>query len=355
MNYTDLAAKLFCFLSALALVVLFFKYAFPYVVPFAVAWGVAHLIYPAASALAKRTRMSRRLCSALLVGAVFASISAVLIVGCNVAINEISRCFRYLDENSAEVEGIIKGVADRISSVGEGIPFLEKMQDRELVARIADWLNGALRDVFSSALERVGAAIPAVASNLLAILPDALIVCVVTVVACFYFAADIDVVKERVASLLPPRVLHFIRRIKRKLGGGFKRYIRACGVLFLITFAELFVGFLILGIERPFLLAVIIAFIDLLPLLGTAAVLLPWGAVLLAMGESFLGIGILVLLLVMTLIRQAIEPKIVGDSLGIHPLISLASMYIGYKLVGFFGMVIAPLAALALFSDDDHA
>ena len=103
-------------------------------------------------------------------------------------------------------------------------------------------------------------------------------------------------------------------------------------------------GFVILGLDYSFVLALIIAAIDFLPVLGTAAVLVPWGIVLLMMQNSFLGVGILVLFIVTTIVRQVIEPKILGKSLGVHPILTLLALYLGFKLFGLLGMFLLPLA-----------
>ena len=94
----------------------------------------------------------------------------------------------------------------------------------------------------------------------------------------------------------------------------------------------------------------LISFIDFLPLLGTGAILLPWGIVLLLMKDIFRGVGIILLMIVTTVVRQIIEPKILGDSFGVHPLITLIAIYIGYRIWGFWGLILAPLATLLLLS-----
>ena len=118
-----------------------------------------------------------------------------------------------------------------------------------------------------------------------------------------------------------------------------------------ITFIELFVGFLILGIDYSFVLAILIAVLDILPVLGTAVVLAPWGIILLLMKNYFLGVGMLILLLIISIVRQIIEPKILGDSFGVHPLVSLITLYIGLKLFGVVGMVLLPMIVMIVLSE----
>ena len=99
-----------------------------------------------------------------------------------------------------------------------------------------------------------------------------------------------------------------------------------------------------------FLLALLIAAVDFLPLLGTGVVLIPWGIICLILGQVRLGIGLLILYGVTTLIRQVLEPKLIGEGLGLHPLLSLLSMYAGLRLFGVWGMILAPLVAAGIKS-----
>ena len=103
-------------------------------------------------------------------------------------------------------------------------------------------------------------------------------------------------------------------------------------------------------IEYSLLLAIIIAFIDILPVLGVGTVLIPWGLITLMMKDFRTGTGLLILYGIITILRQFIEPKIIGKSLGLHPLVSLISMYMGFRLFGVFGMITGPLTAMVISS-----
>jgi predicted PurR-regulated permease PerM len=116
----------------------------------------------------------------------------------------------------------------------------------------------------------------------------------------------------------------------------------------LLTFLQGFIGLALLRVPYAFLLAVLLAVVDFLPLLGTGVILLPWAAVSLLLGEVKLGIGLAVLYGVTSVVRQVLEPKLIGEGLGLHPLVSLAAMYGGLRLFGVWGMILAPLLAAAV-------
>ena len=235
-----------------------------------------------------------------------------------------------------------------ISLIGERFPIANKIQNSELSILIKENINKFISTIWDSLLKSLGSAIPDLAAGIVMVLPNLLLSGLITVISCFYFAMDIDLINIKIKKLLPDKAVEYLSKIKRRLGGGLKKYIKAYVLIFLITFAELFLGFWVLKLDYAFVLALIIAFLDFLPLIGTGAILLPWGIVLI--NNLFKGMGILVIFAITTIVRQIIEPKIVGDSLGVHPLITLVSIYIGYRVFGFWGMILAPLIVLLLFS-----
>ena len=123
-------------------------------------------------------------------------------------------------------------------------------------------------------------------------------------------------------------------------------YAKAYLLLFLLTFVEVLCGLLILRRPYAFLVAFVIATVDILPVLGTGTVLIPWAVILLLSGQYRTGLGLLILYGVVTVVRQIAEPHLIGGTLGIHPLATLFFLFVGVRLFGFAGVLLAPLAAL---------
>ena len=126
------------------------------------------------------------------------------------------------------------------------------------------------------------------------------------------------------------------------------RYLRAFSLLLLIMFLVLFVGLTIIGAEYALLLAAITAIVDILPVLGVGTVLVPWSVISYISGDISRGTAILILYVAVIILRQFIEPKIIGKSLGIHPLLSLFSMYVGLRVFGVIGIILAPALVAGL-------
>ena len=129
------------------------------------------------------------------------------------------------------------------------------------------------------------------------------------------------------------------------MGGYFLAQFKIMFMVALILLA----GFVVLGVRYAFLLAILIAMLDFLPLFGTGTVLLPWAVVKLLSGEYMLAAGLALLYLVSQVARQMVQPKIVGDSMGLPPLLTLVLLYIGFKVRGISGMILAvPLGILGM-------
>ena len=109
-----------------------------------------------------------------------------------------------------------------------------------------------------------------------------------------------------------------------------------------LTFIELFIGFSVIGVNYAFLAALGVALVDILPIFGAGTVLVPWGVVALLTGNRFTGLGLLVIWAVISVVRQFAEPRIVGKSLGVSPLLALLAMYGGFRLFGVSGMILSP-------------
>lgn len=142
-----------------------------------------------------------------------------------------------------------------------------------------------------------------------------------------------------------------IREITKSLGG----YLKAEAILVLVSFAISVIGLYVLkfigmNITYPLLMALAIGFVDALPILGSGTIMLPWAVISALNGDLNLGIGIIVLWIIMSVVRQILEPKIVSGNIGIHPIFTLIAMYTGFKVIGIMGMLIGPIVLIILKS-----
>ena len=179
-------------------------------------------------------------------------------------------------------------------------------------------------------------------------IPGFVIKLVITVVATFFFAGDYDGILAFFKKFLSPKQETLVSRAKSYVTNVLFIYIRSYSLLFLITFGELCLGLFIFGIPYPVLIALGIAIFDILPVLGTGGILLPWAAVLLIMKEHGLAFGVVLLYLIILVVRNMLEPRIVGKQIGLHPLATLAALFLGLKLLGLVGLIAFPVALTVL-------
>jgi sporulation integral membrane protein YtvI len=221
----------------------------------------------------------------------------------------------------------------------------------------AEWeakLSAAISAAASSVLSGVLSSMTAVA----AAVPRILLFLLVSVVSVLYISWDLDRILGFIKRSLPPSVRAYTAAFKNGFLKTALLYLRSYGILMLMTFVLVFVGLLVLRAEYAILLAALIALLDVLPVIGVGTVLVPWSVISFLMGSTARGVGLLVLLAMHEIMRQIAEPRILGKSLGVHPLITLMLLYVGYSLFGIWGLIFVPALGIligALFNKEHSA
>lgn len=188
------------------------------------------------------------------------------------------------------------------------------------------------------------------ASNIAKALPGIFIGMIVFILSSYFMVADPGTISKAVNRIFTQKFLERMRgvktQIKKYLGG----YVKAQAIIMCIAFFVILIGLSFLGVNYALLIAIGIAFLDALPFFGSGAVLWPWAALSLINGDFKLGIGLVVIYIAVALMRHLIEPKIVSTSIGMNPLLTLMSMYIGYRLLSIGGMILGPVILMLIIS-----
>jgi sporulation integral membrane protein YtvI len=254
-----------------------------------------------------------------------------------------------LSENSDQIGESVGAFFDKISSLADRkSPILESLLKIDQFREFWENIDSVIANVITSTVSSITSWIPGALLGIIGKLPSLMIFLLITVISCFYFSSDIDRINQKTVSLLPMKMQKKVPDIKKRLFKRISGYVRAYFILLLLTFGELLVGFSVLRVPYPLILAVVISILDILPLLGVGTVLIPWSIISFAIGDHKLGIGLLVLFAVNSIVRELLEPKIVGKSLNIHPLLMLALIYVGYALFGIQGLFMIPVIAVLL-------
>ncbi len=339
-GYKRVIVVTFYLLLAAVLTFVFFKYLLRCVLPFAAAFVIAYSLRPVIAFMCEKLKMPRfvsvLLCATVIIGAVLLLIYLIF----SRALSEAAGLMKYLS-----AENIMLAVSNISESVKGVLIRVFPSMTEEIQVRINS-LAENLDAVAISAAERVLPYIGRGAVNLVSFLPQALLFAGVTVLSLFYFGCDYERITSFLKLQLSDKASEFVFALKEQFFVTVINVVRAYGILLLMTFLELLVGFVIMGISYATLLAALIALVDILPIFGTGTVLIPWGVIELLTGNFKTGLCILALYVIIVTVRQIAEPKILGVSVGLHPLVTLMAMYFGLKIAGFAGLFIFPFVVI---------
>lgn len=314
------------------------RYLLPALYPFAIAYALSFLLNPAMRYLNRKIKLPKGVGAFLLVTVAVALVFLVLYLVINRAAAEIGRLSTYLSSLTAEELAPIK---EKLRALLDRLPLVDGEKALQTaLTRLQAVLTDSLPNVQSTV---------SMATGLFTGILDFALTFVVTVVSCYYMTVDRARVSAFFYRLCPQSLARHLRPIRTEVLGALGKYLKAYGIIILITFTELFAAFTVLHLDYALLLAAVIAVIDILPVLGTGTVLIPWALVCLFITRNlYLGVGLIITYIVIMVIRQIVEPRIVGGSIGLHPLATMVAMFAGLKLFGVFGMLFLPFAVLTL-------
>lgn len=306
-----------------------------YLTPFVLATIVAYIMQRPAELVSKKIKIKKEPCAALLALLVYLFITGVILFLIYETVFFISDILSASPHFIDNISHQILSLQNRLNSVFEGLSpdLAENLSD--IVGQTVKSVSVRLTEWLSSFAARLAKGTPSFFFSV-----------IVALVASCYIAKDYNRLKKFVTGLLNQKVYKSAVRIKRIFTKSILKIIKGYVILSLITYAELTVGFFILRIKYAPIVALIISIIDLLPVLGAGTVLIPWGIITLLLGNTAKGISILLLYTVTILIRNFIEPKIIGKQMGIHPLFTLLAMFTGLKLAGFWGLLLFPVVLI---------
>lgn len=347
MWWQTLAAKVFVGLVALLGGYLLFRYAVGILLPFLIACALGAAVHPLATRVSGRTRVPQGLCAAVLMILMLTLVTVLVIAVGNTFLEEVSRLLTRLEAEGWNPGERLAAWMTELEKVTQRIPLLRHLRKMENLSPMLAKLDEMAEELLRETMGTLSRRIPEWIGRLIRAIPAIVIFLVVTLVAGFYFSVDPEGVKEALRPLLPRWVSEHLPTVKKRLGRLIRQYARAYLLLLTITFLELYVALLVLGIDYAFLIAAAVALIDILPALGVGIVLVPWAIALLIGRQFYQGFGLLIAYAAISLVRQILEPRVVAGALGLHPVVTLFCMYGGYRLFGILGMMLAP--ALVIF------
>jgi sporulation integral membrane protein YtvI len=329
-----------------ALIYFAVNYGLGIVTPFVIGFVIALILKPLIDFLEARMRMKRRLAAVICVAFFYIVIGGLLTLLSVGIFGFIANLFRGLPQYYTEIlRPFLLNITDGVNT---GIELLDP--------EFKEILNTAfltVLDSLGSAITSLSSVVVRWTSGVLTSVPGFFVNLLFMIVSTFFIASDYRTITSFIIRQLPERAGSLVLQSKRYLGEVIVQYLRSYSMILGITFIELLIALVILRVDNFVLIAFLIAMFDFLPVVGTGAVLIPWAIIVFIMGDFGMGAGLLAVYLFVTIVRNIIEPKIVGDSVGLHPLVTLVSMYVGTKLFGGIGLLGLPVSLAILNSLDE--
>ena len=313
-----------------------FRYVARWIMPFIVGFVIASIVQPMAKGLSKVTRINRKL--AAILSLVFCY--GVIVFGLWLLGAEIGGSLRdlftklptYYDNNIVPFLNSMVGMVERLQAQ---ISPQTLSEIYNMIENLADSLRGYIIRLSQGVLSGL--------AGITTKLPFYFISFIFTILASVFISIDYKNIVGFISRQFSPRMQGFMTDAKKHVGKTALGYLRAYTIIWIMTFTELSIGLSILKIENAIGIAALIAIADILPVLGTGTVVIPWAIFAAITQNYYLAIGLAVLYVVVLVVRNFAEPKILGDQLGLNPLVTLVSIYLGYLLMGVMGMIILPV------------
>lgn len=346
------------------LVYVFFQHLFWIAAPFLLSFFFAIILQKPIRWLDKKTKNKcHSLWSVLMV---LLSIAVVLMPLIFLLIEFISRIVDFVNYLIDQLSDFPQFMATLQAEILKLLNFLPESIYDSVSETIISTFNGLINDFDLSKIglnsDTVKNTITSGVSGIYSLVknvPSAMVAGVIGIVAWIFFTKDYDYIVGFIKKQLPAGKKNLLVEIKQVFSKTILKMVKAYAIIMFITFCELALGLSVLNLigvlqnSYVFIIAIAIAVFDILPVAGSGGIMIPWSLIALISGETGKAIGLIVVYIIIAAVREYIEPKIVGTSLGVNPIITLAGLYFGLKLFGFMGMFIVPLSIMVLKAFND--
>ena len=332
--YKKIGWKALMIIIALLAVFVTYKLAIFYI-PFVIAYIISRLLEPLISFLNQKIKINRKLSSIIAILLLLGTIGSLITVLIISLINEITHIISNFDININEIQNFANDIINKYNI---------EISPENLKNSIAGSMD---------TIKNIVIGISMTILNVLTSIPTVVMYIIITLLATIFMCFDKQYVKSVLKKHIPKVFLDKLKRVLTETCGVAINYIKAEAKLSVICFFLVLAGFWIMKfvgiqVDYPTSAAVITGIIDILPLLGAGAVLIPYAIYSFFTGNVALAIGTAIIWGIWAVLKQIIEPKVVSKQMGLHPIFTLIAMYTGYKIVGVLGLMLGPITLLIL-------
>jgi len=325
-----------------AAVFLVLKMAY-FFMPFFIALVIASIIEPFVKFICKKTTLVRKYSAIIALVIVFSILIGIITVSAILITSEITNL---LSDFPKFGNDIFKSV--------ENVSRFLKLEDVNVSDDVKQFVINTTNEVLGKGLGYLKDFLINFL-NLITRIPSFIVYLIITILATYFITTDRILLLDDIEQRIPKKWIRNANNNFQSVISVLGKFLKAELTLVCISFVIVLIGlyvfeFLGMNVKSPFLIALGIGFVDLLPILGSGTVMLPWGIALIILGDVTLGVSVLGLLVLITVVRQVLEPKIVSNNLGIHPLYTLIAMYIGFKVSGVLGLLFGPIILIIIIN-----
>ena len=315
--------------------------AFTFFTPFVVGWVLSLIATPLVNWLENHLKIVKKLGTAIVVVLVLGAIVGMLYYAFSVLFRETASMLRDFPETYANLVSGLNDIGKNMSGLFSKLPQGIIDSFNTFIENIDEYVGSIVSKVSEPTFQ--------IAGNIAKGLPSFIVATIVAMMSAYFFTVQRDDVITYVKKISPKsvqkRMTLVIDNFKYAVGGYFKAQFKIMAVVFII----LNIGFLFIEVKYFVIVALLIAFLDFLPFFGTGTAMIPWALYLLFTRQFKTAIIVLVIYASTQLVRQVIQPKLVGDSVGMNPILTLMFLYIGYRIGSVFGMILAvPVGLVAI-------
>ncbi len=304
--------------------------------PFTLAAIIAFSIKPVIEYINKKIKVPRKISAFIVVALVYVIIGFILFLMCTKIIKESIVLIDLIPSMYEKAETLFRTTFSKFKEMNNVLPDVVSTKIYDIGMEVLATLSHVIINVLNSIFDFI------------LFLPTLVIYAVVTILATYFFAIDKNMIYNFLNETLPKKwVENFVNIVKKSISSLFN-YLKAELILVGISFIELVISFLIIKEPYPFTISIVLAILDLLPVVGIGTVMVPWIIYSGIIGNMEHAIALTIIYGLVLVIRQLIEPKIISNSIGIKPIITLITMYIGFKTFGVIGMILGPIITIIL-------
>ncbi len=340
MGYFFILKKAIIIGSLIALFFIICKLSIFYI-PFIIAYIIFLLVDPIIKWINKKTILNRKASSIIVLATIFSLLIGIIVWGGIKFVSETTNLLgglnSYLDKSMTFLDAIKNKINIYNLNLSEEVITVFEKSATDFINSIAEYIKSILTKIL----------------KYITSIPNILINIIITILATYFITSDkfyiLDRMEHHLSKKMVGKIITHAKEITKSLGSYLKAEITLSIITFLVVLTGLNIFYLIgMKVEYPILMAILIGFVDALPILGAGAIMIPWAIILFLNSNINLGFSILGLYIFTLAQKQFIEPKLVSNNIGVHPIFTLIAMYTSFKIIGIIGLLIGPIILIIL-------